>query len=357
MVHGQRVLRLSVVLAFGRLTFGTGMEFRILGPFEVLERGQKLALGGSGQRALLALLLLHRGEVLATDRLVDLLWGERPPRTATKTIQVYVSRLRKCLGEGVVETEGRGYRLAVAAEQVDAERFERLSREARAKLDAGDASRALRLFLTARDLWRGRPLAEFAYERFAQAEIERLSELRLTVTEDRFDAELALGSDCHLVPELEVLVGENPLRERFRGQLMLALYRAGRHTDALTVHRDGATLLRRGLGLDPSPRLRELERGILDHDPSLIMGDESVRSVGGARPALCPFKGLASFDRSDADFFFGRERIVGDLVARSAESSLVGVIGPSGIGKSSLLHAGLIAALAGGALPGSARWR
>ncbi len=202
------------------------MEFVILGPFEVLERGQQLALGAAGQRALLAVLLLRRDRVVASDRLIDLLWGEDPPRTAAKTVQVYVSRLRKVLGGQLLVTEGRGYRLVVAADQVDAERFARLSREGRAEFDAGDARRAVALFDDALALWRGATLADFAYERFAQAEIERLAELKLAVIEDRLDAELALGGDGRLVPELEVLVAENPLRERLRGQLMLALYRA-----------------------------------------------------------------------------------------------------------------------------------
>ncbi|MGO9753064.1 MAG: BTAD domain-containing putative transcriptional regulator [Solirubrobacteraceae bacterium] len=333
------------------------MEFMILGPFEVLERGQKLALGAAGQQALLAVLLLHRDQVVASDRLIDLLWGEHPPRTAAKTVQVYVSRLRNVLGDQLLQTEGRGYRLVVAADRVDAERFERLSREGRAEFDAGDARRAVGLFGDALELWRGAPLADFAYERFARAEIERLAELKLAVIEDRLDAELTLGGDGRLVPELEVLVGANPLRERLRGQLMLALYRAGRHSDALAVYRQASTILRDELGLDPSPALRELERRILDHDPSLSGGERAERNGGAMRPALCPFKGIGAFDRFDAGLFFGRERVVGDLVARVAEGDLVGIIGPSGIGKSSLLRAGVLAALSGGALPGSGRWR
>ena len=201
-------------------------------------------------------------------------------------------------------------------------------------------------------MWRGPPYADVASLEFVQSEIRRLEELRLVAVMERVDADLALGRDRELAGELEMLVASNPLQERLRGQLMIALYRAGRQTEALTVYRQTSELLRDELGLEPSRALQELEHAILTHDPSLeLVPDRAARGD----PVVCPFKGLASFDRSDADYFCGRERIVSELIARLASSSLVGLVGASGIGKSSLLKAGVLAALADGALPGSAQ--
>jgi WD40 repeat protein/DNA-binding SARP family transcriptional activator len=331
-------------------------EFRILGPLEVVERDRALALGGRQQRAVLVVLVLHRGELVSTERVIDELWGERAPASAAKTVQGYVSHLRKVLGGGVIVTEGRGYRLAVAPGQVDAGRFELLSAEGRRALSEGDPVRARERLCSALGLWRGEPLAEFAYEPFAQAAVARLREARLLALEDRIDADLAAGSDGELIGELESLVAVNPLQERLRGQLMLALYRAGRQADALAVYRQTSDLFREELALDPSPWLQKLERAILEHDASLV-GATPARAGRAARPDVCPFKGLAFFDRADAEYFFGRERLVSDLLARLVESTLVGMLGPSGIGKSSLLRAGLLPALSAGALPGSASWR
>ena len=246
-----------------------GAEFRILGAFEVLERGRRLALGGARQRALLLVLLLHRGEVVSTDRLIDELWGERPPVTATKAVQVYVSHLRKALGPGVLETHGRGYQLAVSPDRVDVDCFEALVVDGRAALAAGEPRRAVDLFRTALGLWRGPALADFAYEPFARREIDRLEEARLGALEDRIDAELALGQHRSVIGELERLVGENPLRERPCELLMLALYRAGRQAEALAAYRSARALLDRELGLEPGPRLRELQEMILRHDARL----------------------------------------------------------------------------------------
>ena len=175
------------------------MEFRILGPLQVVQDGESFAVGPVQQRALLAVLVLHRGEVVSTDRLIDELWGERPPATAAKTVQVYISHLRKVLGAGVIVTEGRGYRLAVEPEQVDVGRFDALSTEGRRALAAGDAARARERLCSALGLWRGEPLAEFAYEPFAQSAIAQLQKARLAVFEDRIEAELALGSDGELI--------------------------------------------------------------------------------------------------------------------------------------------------------------
>lgn len=245
------------------------LEFRILGPLEVADDGQALSLGGAKQRALLAVLLLHRGETVSTDRLIDDLWGERAPASALKSVQVYVSHLRKLVGPEALLTQGRGYRLAVSPEQVDAERFEELAAAGRRALEAGDAERGSRTLREALALWRGPALADLAYEAFAQADVRRLDEARLGAVEDRADADLALGRHQQLVGELEALVREHPLRERLQGQLMLALYRSGRQADALDRFREARGALRDELGLEPGPELRELERAILDHDPEL----------------------------------------------------------------------------------------
>ena len=332
---------------------GPVVKFRILGPLEVVRDGEALVLGAAQQRSVLAVLVLRRGEAVPIDHLIDELWGEKAPASAAKTVQVYVSHLRKALGAEVIVTEGRGYRLAVEPRQVDVDEFESLCAEGRRALASGDAEHARERLGAALALWRGEPLADFAYDPFAQGAIAELQATRLAALEDRIDADLAAGSDGELIGELESLVASNPLRERVSGQLMLALYRAGRQADALAVYRRASELLREELGLGPSRGLQELERSILDQDASL---DRVPRAPPDAA-AVCPFKGLAFFDRADAKYFCGRERLVSDLLARLVESTILGILGPSGIGKSSLLHAGVLPALSAGALPGSSRWR
>ncbi len=259
------------------------MEFRILGPLEVLERGVRLELGGAKQRALLAVLLLHRREAVSTDRLIDELWGERPPATAAKTIQVYVSRLRRALGDGLLETHGRAYLLAAAPEQVDVDRFESLVAEGPSALGAGEERRAAERLRSGLGLWRGPPLADFAYEPFAQSEIARLEEARLAALEDRIDAELALGSETALIGELEALVRDHPLRERMWAQLMLALYRASRQADALKRYQQARRALLDELGLEPGRALVELERAILVQDPALDVARFPAASTRSGR--------------------------------------------------------------------------
>lgn len=257
----------------GLVTSGIGaspvIEFRLLGPFEVLIDGARAELGGTRPKALLAILLLNRGKAVSGERIADELWGETPPATAAKTVQVYVSRLRKALGEGVLVTRGSGYALEVGPDAVDADRFERLAGEGHDALDRGDARAGAARLRDALDCWRGEALADFAYESFAQNEIARLDELRLAVLEDRIDADLALGRHAALVPELETLVRDHPARERLRRQLMLALYRSGRQTDALDSYRDAQRSLDEELGLEPGPELRQLEQAILRQDPAL----------------------------------------------------------------------------------------
>jgi DNA-binding SARP family transcriptional activator len=242
------------------------MEFRILGPLEVVERGRPLELGGPRQRALLAVLLTRANEIVSTDRLIDDLWGAQPPSTAANALQYHVSQLRKALSPTeAILTQGPGYLIRVGLDELDLFRFERLVEEAR----RAPSDVAASLLREALGLWRGPALADVAHEPFAQAEILRLEELRLAALERRVDADLALGRHGELVGELELLVREHPLHERLRGQLMLALYGSGRQADALDLYRQTRRLLVEELGVEPSPSLQELERAILRHDPAL----------------------------------------------------------------------------------------
>jgi DNA-binding SARP family transcriptional activator len=240
-------------------------RYLILGPLEVRDGETDVPVRGGQQRKLLAILLLHPGEAVSSDRLIDELWHGEPPATAAKALQGYVSSLRKQLGPEAVDTVGSGYRLNAAAEDIDARHFEELLGEAR-PLERGPAATKLREALA---LWRGPALADFAYDDFARPEIERLEELRLAGIERRIQIELALGHHDDLVPELEALVHEHPLREGLRGHLMLALYRCGRQADALDAYRDARTVLRDELGLEPAEELQALQRAILAHDASL----------------------------------------------------------------------------------------
>jgi YVTN family beta-propeller protein len=218
---------------------------------------------------LLAVLLLHRGEPVSSDRLIDEIWGERAPASATKLVQGYVSNLRKVLGDGRLVTRGRGYVLRVESGETDVDRFEALATEGRRALEDGDALAAGAVLREALAVWRGPALSDFAYQPFAQPEIARLEEARLVVLEDRIDADLVSGEHARLVGELEALVREHPLRERLEGQLMLALYRSGRQADALETYHTARDRLIDELGLEPGPELKELERAILAQDPAL----------------------------------------------------------------------------------------
>jgi DNA-binding SARP family transcriptional activator/ABC-type branched-subunit amino acid transport system substrate-binding protein/streptogramin lyase len=256
------------------------VEFRILGPLMVVDNGRELTLGPAKQRALLTLLLLRRNEAVSSEQLIDLLWAGAPPATARKSLQVYVSRLRKVMGEGRLETRSRAYLLHVEPGELDLDRFEALveqSRESEPRSKAVALRRALALF-------RGDLLADVRYEAFAQTEIARLDELRLQTIEERVDADLACGRERAILPELEGLVEAHPLRERLRGQLMLALYRCGRQADALAVYRQGRELLDEQLGLEPGPELKALERQILAQDPVLAAPvSKPLARIRGAR--------------------------------------------------------------------------
>ena len=232
------------------------MEFRILGPLEVIgDSGRPISLPAPKVRALLALLLLNRNHVVPSDVLVDELWDEEPPATAAKTLQVYVSQLRKALGADRVETAQVGYRLRINAGEVDVDTFEQLVADGRPR--------------EALALWRGPALVDFRGEHFARAAAERLEEARLAAIEGRIDAELDAGRHAALVGELEQLAEEHPLREGLRAQLMLALYRSGRQAEALEVYRSTRGRLAEELGLEPGEELRELEQAILRQDPAL----------------------------------------------------------------------------------------
>ena len=268
------------------------MDFNILGPFDVRDRqGRAIVLPGGRERALLVFLLIQRGAVISTDRIVDALWGEHPPETAAKAVQGYVSHLRRVLepehepgaAHGLLVTRPPGYALHGDDVNVDATRFERLVSDGRRALEAGSAAEATVLFDEALAVWRGPALAEFAFDDFAQDEIRRLEELRLSATEDRIESLLRIGRHAELVGQLDSLVAAHPLRERLRGQSMRALYGSGRQADALKTYRDGRRLLTAELGLEPGPELQRLERAILAQDPALEV----------AAPASPPAQGPA----------------------------------------------------------------
>jgi class 3 adenylate cyclase/DNA-binding SARP family transcriptional activator len=256
------------------------MHFGILGPFEVADDGGRdLALGGHKQRAVLAILLLRANEVVSSDQLIDELWGEHAPPTAAKAIQVYVSNLRKALGEGVLITRAGAYVLQVKPAEIDFGRFEALAAEGRGALRAGDPGSAGQSLRQALALMRGPPLAEFAYEPFAQSAIARVEEARMAALDDRIDADLALGEHTALVGELEVLVREHPLRERLHAQLMLALYRSGRQAEALDAYQRVHTYLTTELGLEPGAGLKALQAAILNQDQSVAAPSRSTVDV------------------------------------------------------------------------------
>jgi DNA-binding SARP family transcriptional activator len=263
------------------MTTDDGASFRLLGSLEVEQGAEAVEIGGQKQRAVLAILALNAGRVVSTDRLVDLLWGEQPPKTAVTSLQNFISQLRKALGANLVVTKSPGYLLNVPADQVDVNRFERLLGEARS-LEPESRGRKLREAL---ELWRGEPLADFSFEPFAESEIARLEELRSAALEDRIEADLEGGASAELIGELEGLVRENPLRERLRGQLMLALYRSGRQAEALRAYQEARRALVDDLGIEPSNALQQLHASILRQESALQpepvphAGDDSLGEI------------------------------------------------------------------------------
>jgi DNA-binding SARP family transcriptional activator/WD40 repeat protein len=438
------------------------MEFRILGPLQVEDRGMPVALGGAKQRTVLALMLLDANHVVSVDRLVDGVWGERPPARAASTLQVYVANLRKVLEPGrapgsppsVLLTQAPGYQLVVQPQQLDLTRFEALATEGRKALEAARPAPASVLLREGLSLWRGRPLEDLPGDVFGPGDLARLEEMRIGVIEDRVEADLASGRHGEVVGELESLVARYPFRERLGGQWMLALYRAERQADALAAFRTIRDRLVEELGVEPGAELRSLESAILAQDPALsapsavpldaaeverlllaatgrapdpgtverirvdtggnasavevavrhevtrlttdrlagsiveagvtssdlaratetaaeyVLAVQQSRRAGAVVPVVrpldpegtppaavaCPYKGLMRYDAEDAVWFHGRERLSAELLARLGVHRFVGVVGASGSGKSSLVRAGLLAAIREGALPASESW-
>ena len=284
------------------------MRLRILGPFEACDdSGQPVRIPAGRERMLLAVLVLRRGEVVSTDALVETLWGDDPPSTAPKAVQGYVSHLRRLLDAagagGLLVTQHPGYVLRVEDAAVDARQFESLAARGWRELD-DDPVAALATFEEGLALWRGPALGDFAYAEFAQREIQRLEELRLETVEGRFEAMLRLGRHGAVVAELESRVDEHPLRERLRGQLMLALYRSGRQAEALDVYRNGRRLLADELGLEPGTELQRLEKAILVQDPEL---DPPERPSRPGRPVAVPSEGASRRSRR-------RDLVMGSVV-------------------------------------------
>lgn len=270
------------------------MEYRILGPLEIVGNdGQPIEVTAPKQRALLISLLLRANEAVATDRLVDALWGGTPPPSGTKLVQVYVSQLRQALGDGALQTRSPGYSLPVSPETLDAARFERLLADGREALAEGNPQLAATLFRRGLALWRGRALADAAYADFATAEAARLEELRLVCFEERAGADIAQGRHEETLAELAALVAEHPLRERLRAHLMLALYRSGRQSDALAAYREARRVLRDELGIEPGEELRSLEREILQQHPGLAAPARADPAAQQLPAPLTPLVGRA----------------------------------------------------------------
>ena len=330
------------------------MQVRILGPFQLEEGGRRITIGGVRQRAVLADLVLYANEVVPSEQLLVDLWGEDSPASAANALQAAISRLRRVLPPGRLITRAPGYELRIFPDELDVKQFEQLIFEGRDALAAGASAAAARTFGQALSLWQGPALADFRYEPFAQAEIARLEELHLTCLEERIEADLALGSAGALTAELRRLVGEHPVRERLRGQLMLALYRGGRQTEALEVYREFRSVLREELGLETSPLLRELEAAILRHDPVLTPAPPATEAPLARRPVtvLCVALQVASSSGAALDpethevvnehSVSGLTEVLeryGGKLAISAGERLVGVFGVASVHEDDALRA------------------
>jgi DNA-binding SARP family transcriptional activator/pimeloyl-ACP methyl ester carboxylesterase len=261
------------------------VEFRLLGPLEVIDGTEPLPLASGKQRALLAVLLLSANRTVARDRIVDELWGDDVPESAQKMVQIHVSQLRKALPEPRLHTRAPGYAFEVDEDELDLARFQRLVADGRQALSQGEATKASELLRSALALWRGPALAEFT-EPFARHESARLEELRLATLEWCIEADLTLGQHDDVVGELEALIRRHPLRERLRSQHMLALYRSGRQADALATYRAYRGALDGELGIEPSPALKELERRILRHDPGLQAPARPPQQISQSPPPM-----------------------------------------------------------------------
>ncbi|MDG6106703.1 winged helix-turn-helix domain-containing protein [Dactylosporangium aurantiacum] len=321
------------------------MEFRILGPLEVLVTGRSVPLGGPKPRAVLATLLLDADQVVTVDRLIGGVWGEDPPPSATNALQTYLSRLRRVLGADTLRRHQRGYRVVAGAGQIDAQRFEHGVTQGREALAGGDPAAAHRTVEAALTLWRGPALMELTDDLSAQAEIARLTELRQVAAELRVEALLGLGRTDEAVAAATALVADHPLRERSRAQLMLALYRAGRQTEALATYHDARALLAGDFGLDPGVDLAALAQAILRQDRALLDGPPPARPAPHRprtttpgrlpTPVRRPTPGQAT-SRAPVDRFLGRTLEVGQVRALLREHRLITLTGPGGAGKSRL---------------------
>ena len=307
------------------------MEFRLLGPLVVVDdASHPIEIRGAKLRMLVGALVLRAGQPVSADHLAEVLWGDSPPAAAGNALQAQISKLRRTLagsgGASPVEMRDGGYVLVIEPSAIDANRFAELAALGRQHLDSGQPTEAADVLRDALALWRGPALSDFVYDDFAEADRVRLDELRLAATEDRVDADLALGHHDAVIPDIEALVSESPLRERFWGQLMLALYRAGRQADALRAFQRVKERLADDLGLDPGPALRELERQILDHDASLAAPTTASRP---RPPALTNV-------HAEINSFVGREGELDALSATIRDRRLVTVVGPGGVGKTRL---------------------
>jgi basic membrane lipoprotein Med (substrate-binding protein (PBP1-ABC) superfamily)/DNA-binding SARP family transcriptional activator len=335
------------------------VDFAILGPLEVAANGRVLELGPPKQRAVLAALLLHANEIVATDRLIEMVWGDSAPRTAAHSVQIYVSDLRKRFDEvgasPVITTRAPGYVLHIEPDAVDAHRFERLVVLGSGQVRSGDVEAGAHTLDSATAMWRGPPLADLTYVEFVQPRIRRLEELRHQAVEELAGAQLRLGRVTDALAQVTALVEEQPLREHAREVQLLALYRCGRQAEALRCYEGFRRRLADELGVDPSPALQQLQGRILLQDASLVPG---VATADGDAQLRNPFKGLRAFTEIDADDFFGRRELVSQVCEALATGvRLVTLVGPSGCGKSSVVAAGLIPALRAGAVAGSQRWQ
>ncbi len=318
------------------------MQFRVLGPLEIVRAGEAVLIGSGRQRALLAALLAQSNAVVSSDRLIDILWGDSPPPSAAETLQAHVSRLRKLLSlgetlEGLILTRPPGYMLQVASAQVDALLFERLLKESREA--AGTPAERADLLERGLTLWRGQAFAEFADQEFARAEAVRLEELRLSATEDLAEVRLLQGRHRELIGTLEALVAQHPLRARPRLQLALALYRSGRHAEALQACRHFRDYLVTELGLDPPPMLEEMEEDILRQADTLAWApssdDTGAVATQSAGVAMVSAPMPRNFPRSGTRFF-GREAEVAGVIEALATARVLTLTGVGGVGKSRL---------------------
>jgi DNA-binding SARP family transcriptional activator/WD40 repeat protein len=345
----------------------------VLGTLTVVNRsagpGDHVHVPGAKERALLGRLLVTPGRIVPVDTLAEDLWDGAPPATARKSLQAHVVRLRTALephrtrgspGRYVVH-QSDGYLLAVEATDVDASIAGVRAAEGHAALTAGDARTAHIRFTAALDLWRGEPFEDWRDMSWSAGERRRLAGVHDALVEGRLDADLALGRHTELVSELERLTTTEPLREGWWWRLMLALYRCDRQADALATARRVRALLVEELGVEPGSQLRELEQAILEHSAELRIPGGAARILSPRAPALpddaCPYRGLAAYDVGDAHLLHGRGSTTRAAIAKLRGTTIVAVSGPSGAGKSSLVRAGLLPAIAAGAVPGSETWR